>query len=91
MSNRIFVGNLASVTDESTLRRACEDGGRRVSRVTIVTDRLTGRPRGFGFVEFLTDADARAAIGALRDRSIDGRTLTVFAVPDDVRRRTRRL
>jgi RNA recognition motif-containing protein len=77
MGTRLYVGNLSFQTTEATLRDLCAAGGRSVSKVSIVTDRQTGQPRGFAFVEFGTEADARAAIEAMNGVSLDGRTLTV--------------
>lgn len=72
----IFVGNLSFGTAESDLRTRFEAHG-GVSRVSIVTDRDTGRSRGFAFVEMDDDAQADAAIAALNGSQIDGRALNV--------------
>jgi RNA recognition motif-containing protein len=77
MSTKLYVGNLSFNTTESSLRTLFESDGRRVEDVAIVTDRDTGRPRGFAFVQMATPEDARAAIEALNGRDLDGRTLTV--------------
>ena len=77
MGTRVYVGNLSYHTDEAGLREACAAGGREVVSVSIVTDRMTGQPRGFAFVEFASDKDAQAAIGELHGKSLDGRTLAV--------------
>jgi RNA recognition motif-containing protein len=63
-------------TDEDTLRKAFEAHG-TVDSVNIVTDRDTGRPRGFGFVEMSNDTEAKAAIEGLNGKELDGRTLNV--------------
>ncbi|MBX3373946.1 MAG: RNA-binding protein [Phycisphaeraceae bacterium] len=73
---KIYVGNLSFDTSESTLRNAFSEHG-EVAEVSIVTDRDTGRPRGFAFVTMPQDAAARAAIGKLNGTPLDGRTLTV--------------
>jgi len=62
---------------EDELRSAFEQDGRKVVEVTIVTDRMTGQPRGFGFVEMGSDGDAQAAIAALNGRELGGRSLQV--------------
>src|SRR6185295_17052812 len=77
MGTRVYVGNLSYHTDEATLREACASGGREVVSVSIVTDRMTGQPRGFAFVEFASDKDAQAAITELHGKPLDGRTLAV--------------
>lgn len=77
MGTRIFVGNLPFTVDEQRLRAMFEEGGREVTEVKIITDRDTGRPRGFAFVDMANDSDAKAAITALNGRELDGRALTV--------------
>ena len=77
MGKRLFVGNLPYQTDEAQLRTLFEQDGRRVEEVKIVTDRETGRPRGFAFVEMATDEQAQAAASALNGASFGGRDLTV--------------
>ena len=72
----IFVGNLAFTTTEQTLRDLFEAYG-AVDTVRIMTDRETGRPRGFGFVEMPDGTAARAAIAGLQGHNLDGRVLTV--------------
>ena len=73
---KIYVGNLSFSVTEATLRSAFEKHG-SVASVNIVTNRDTGQPRGFGFVEMTDDADAQKAISALNGRDLEGRTLTV--------------
>jgi len=77
MGTRVYVGNLSYHTDESSLRQACAAGGREVVSVSIVTDRMTGQPRGFAFVEFASEKDAQGAITELHGKPLDGRTLAV--------------
>src|SRR5689334_1249006 len=77
IGTRLYVGNLSYNTDERSLREVFEQEGRKVSEVKIVTDRETGQPRGFAFVEMASPADAEAAIAALNGRDLDGRTLKV--------------
>ena len=77
MGTRVFVGNLSFDVNEDQLRTLFEEGGRQVTTVTIVMDRDTGRPRGFGFVEMANDADAQAGIQSLNGRQLAGRPLTV--------------
>ena len=72
----IFVGNLSFGTTEDTLRSAFEPYG-AVDRVSIVTDRDSGQPRGFAFVEMSVDSEGNSAISALNGKDIDGRSLNV--------------
>ena len=72
----IFVGNLSFQTTEADLRTAFEAFG-AVSRVSVMTDRDTGRSRGFGFVEMPDDQQGEDAIAALNGNEIDGRVLNV--------------
>src|ERR1043165_4375776 len=73
---KLYVGNLSFSTTESALREAFAAHG-DVASVTLVMDRDTGRPRGFGFVEMNNDDQARAAMTALNGKNFDGRDLTV--------------
>lgn len=73
---KLYVGNLSFQTSESQLRELFAAHG-EVSSASLVMDRETGRPRGFGFVEFPDDAHGRAAIAALNGKNFDGRDLTV--------------
>jgi cold-inducible RNA-binding protein len=72
----IYVGNLAFTTTEDELRQAFSQHG-TVSTVNIVTDRETGRPRGFAFVEMSDSGEAANAIKELNLREIGGRAITV--------------
>ena len=72
----IFVGNLDFNTTEDELRQLFEVHG-QVDRVSIMTDRETGRSRGFGFVEMASAEDGEKAIAALNGSQVGGRTLNV--------------
>ena len=72
----IFVGNLSFNTNEDELRQAFEAYG-QVDRVSIMTDRDTGRSRGFGFVEMTNNEDGEKAIAALNGSQLSGRTINV--------------
>lgn len=72
----IFVGNLSFDATEGAVRAMFEEFG-TVDRVNIVTDRETGRARGFGFVEMSNDSEGQNAIAALNGRDLDGRALNV--------------
>ena len=72
----IFVGNLSFQVSETELRAAFEPYG-EVLRVNIVTDRETGRARGFAFLEMANADEADRAIAEMNGKSLDGRNLTV--------------
>jgi len=72
----IFVGNLSFGATEDAVRSLFEAYG-TVDRVSLVTDRETGRARGFGFVEMGNEAEGNKAIAALNGRELDGRALNV--------------
>ncbi len=72
----IFVGNLSFGVTEDAVRSLFEQYG-TVERVSIVTDRDTGRAKGFGFVEMTGDAEAERAISSLNGQELDGRNLTI--------------
>ncbi|MFO0858519.1 MAG: RNA-binding protein [Phycisphaerales bacterium] len=73
---KLYVGNLSFKTTEDQLRQLFEEHG-QVASASLVMDRETGRPRGFGFVEMTNDAEANAAMTALNGKNFDGRDLTV--------------
>ena len=77
MGSRLYVGNLPFSADENSVRELFAQDGREVTEVKLITDRDTGRPRGFGFVEMANSEQAGAAISALNGTSMDGRDLTV--------------
>ena len=72
----IFVGNLSFGVTEASVRSLFETHG-TVDRVNICTDRDSGQPRGFGFVEMANDGEAEKAIAAVNGRELDGRALNV--------------
>jgi RNA recognition motif-containing protein len=76
MNNRLFVGNLSFDTTENDLQDAFAAHG-TVTETNLVMDRMTNRPRGFGFVTMNTDEEAQKAIGALNGKDMGGRALTV--------------
>jgi len=76
MSNKLFVGNLSFNTTQNDLQDAFAAFG-TVTETNLMTDRETGRPRGFGFITMGTDEEAQAAIAGLHGRDMDGRALTV--------------
>ncbi len=77
MANKLYVGNLSFDATQDRLVAAFEQDGRKVKDVNVVTDRDTGRPRGFAFVEMANQADAEAAIQAMDGPELNGRPLKV--------------
>ena len=75
-NNKLFVGNLSFNTTENDLQDAFAAHG-TVVEAALVMDRVSNRPRGFGFVTMNTPEEAQAAISALNGKEIDGRALTV--------------
>lgn len=76
MAKNLYVGNMSFSTTEDQLRQVFAQYG-TVTKVQLIMDRETGRPRGFGFVEFNNDEHAKAAMAALSGANVDGRNLTV--------------
>jgi RNA recognition motif-containing protein len=72
----LYVGNLAYTVTESDLRTAFEPFG-TVDRASVITDRDSGRSKGFGFVEMPNNSEADAAIKALNDTALNGRNIKV--------------
>ena len=72
----IYVGNLSWNVDDQELQDLFEQHG-TVSSAKVITDRETGRSRGFGFVEMPNDGEGQDAIAALNDHPLDGRNLRV--------------
>jgi RNA recognition motif-containing protein len=73
---RLYVGNLSFSTTEETLQAEFGAHG-QVEEVALITDRETGRPRGFAFVTMANENEARNAIEAMNGVEVDGRTITV--------------
>ena len=76
MSTNIYVGNLTFETNSADLENLFAQHG-EVKSANVITDRDTGRSRGFGFVEMGTSEEATAAINSLNGKNVDGRDLTV--------------
>jgi RNA recognition motif-containing protein len=74
---KLYVGNLSYDTTEDGLRAAFSADGREVTDVAVITDRDTGRPRGFGFVTMGSKEHGMAAIEALDGTDLDGRNIKV--------------
>ena len=76
MSTNIYVGNLTFSTSSSDLENLFAEFG-EVTRAQVISDRDTGRSRGFGFVEMANASEGSAAIEAMNGRNVDGRDLKV--------------
>lgn len=76
MAKKLYVGGLSYDTTEASLQTAFAQAG-TVASATIITDRMSGRSKGFGFVEMSTDDEAQKAIEMLNGKELDGRTITV--------------
>jgi RNA recognition motif-containing protein len=76
MAKKLFVGGLPWATTSDDLQALFAQHG-TVASATVITDKMTGRSRGFGFVEFESDAEADAAANALNNTDYNGRTLIV--------------
>lgn len=76
MGKKLYVGNLSYDTTQDQIRTLFAEFG-EVGEVNLITDRDTGRPKGFGFVEMATEEGAQAAIKQLNGRMVDSRALTV--------------
>ncbi|MCP4653546.1 MAG: RNA-binding protein [Candidatus Omnitrophica bacterium] len=74
---KLYIGNLSYDTNEGDLRGFIEEKGVTPSEIRIISDKYTGRSKGFGFVEFETEEQAQAAIDALNEQEFAGRKLTV--------------
>ncbi|PID38613.1 MAG: RNA-binding protein [Proteobacteria bacterium] len=81
MSKKLFVGGLAWATTDDSLRDAFASYG-DVQEARVITDRETGRSRGFGFVTYGQDDDADQALNALNGAELDGRTIRVDVATD---------
>ena len=77
MGTRLYLGNLSFSSTEESIADAFAQNSLTVSSVSVVTDRETGRSRGFAFVEMANDADAQAAIETMDGKEVDGRQLRV--------------
>jgi len=76
MSMKLYVGNLPHSMTEEELNTLFSEAG-EVSSAKIITDRQTGQPRGFGFVEMETKLEGQKAISMINGRAVDGRPLAV--------------
>jgi len=77
MATKLFVGNLPHSTTDAALSEFVTQAGFQVASVLVVRDKMTGTPRGFGFVELGEGEDIQRAIAGLNGQPLDGRSLTV--------------
>lgn len=83
MNNKLFIGNLSWGLRSEDLEAAFSEFG-TVTDAVVITDRETGRSRGFGFVTFESDDEAAAALDAMNEKEVDGRPMSVsIAKPRD--------
>jgi RNA recognition motif-containing protein len=85
VSQKLYVGNLSYSATEATLRTLFAEFG-EVESVSMITDRDTGRPKGFAFVEVATEEAAQAAISALNGKMVDNREIRVDRANPQVNR-----
>ena len=77
MAKKLFVGNLPHASSEDDLRDFVSNAGFKVDSVAVIRDKMTGRSRGFGFVELAEGEDMNRAIKGLNGQELEGRRLTV--------------
>ena len=76
MGNKLFIGSLSWGTKDETLRAAFEQAG-NVESAVVITDRQSGRSKGFGFVTMATPEEAQAAMEGMNEQELDGRKIMV--------------
>lgn len=85
MQNKVFVGSLSFKTDNEGLAAYFAQAG-TVTSANVIMDKMTGKSKGFGFVEFATDAEAQTSVDKLNNTELDGRTIFVdIARPSEKR------
>jgi cold-inducible RNA-binding protein len=77
MATKLFVGNLPHSTTDGALNEFVTGAGFQVASAVVIRDKMTGSPRGFGFVELADGEDSQRAIAGLNGQALEGRTLTV--------------
>ncbi len=76
MENKLYVGGLSFKTDDDSLRDYFSQAG-NVTSAKVIMDKMTGRSRGFGFVEMSSEEEAKKAIEMLNDKEFDGRVIKI--------------
>ena len=77
MASKLYVGNLPHSITDAGLNEFVTNAGYQVASALVIRDKVTGQPRGFGFVELAEGEDLQRAIGSLNGQALEGRTLTV--------------
>ena len=77
MASKLYVGNLPHGTTDAGLNEFVTSAGYQVASALVIRDKMTGQPRGFGFVELAEGEDLQRAIGSLNGQALEGRALTV--------------
>src|SRR5690242_130113 len=77
MASKLYVGNLPHSSTDGSLSEFVTNAGFSVASAVVIRDKMTGDPRGFGFVELAEGEDVQRAIGVLNGQKLEGRTLTV--------------
>ncbi len=89
MKNKLYVGNLPYSLDSDQLRNLFAEFG-EITEARVITDRHSGRSKGFGFVEFTNEEDAQKAIDAMSGKDVEGRNLVVNVARPMEKREDRR-
>ncbi len=76
MSNKLYVGSLSYDTTQESLEKLFSEAG-KVESAAVITDKFSGRSKGFGFVEMSSEADAKKAVEMFNGKELDGRTIIV--------------
>jgi len=76
MSNKLYVGSLSYDTNEESLKALFAEAG-KVESAAVITDKFSGRSKGFGFVEMATEEEAKKAVEMFNGKELDGRTIIV--------------
>ncbi len=77
MASKLYIGNLPHSTTDAGLNEFVTNAGYQVASALVIRDKITGQPRGFGFVELAEGEDLQRAIGSLNGQALEGRSLTV--------------
>jgi len=77
MASKLYVGNLPHSATDNSVNEFVTNAGFKVASAVVIKDKMTGQPRGFGFVELAEGEDLQRAVGSLNGQSLDGKPLTV--------------
>jgi cold-inducible RNA-binding protein len=76
MGNKVYVGNLPFSVDQAALKGMFEEFG-EITEAVVISDKFSGRSKGFGFVTFASDEEAQKAVAAMNEKEVEGRALKV--------------